>query len=182
MKNVMMDIETLGVTPGSVVTQVALMRFNPFVLGEMDKQNAFCMNIEVGVQIGLGLDINPSTVDFWRKQEARIFLGTLTNARSPSDVISAIRFFFLEKDSKYLWSRGPHFDVPILDFLAAKVDIKLPWGFWNVRDVRTSCSMAGIVAKKAQDAHNALADCEAQIISVQESYAKLSCKPWEQDT
>jgi DNA polymerase III epsilon subunit-like protein len=62
--DIMIDIETLGTEPGSIITSIAAVPFNRN--GEMGK--AFYMNIDIQSSIDAGLTINAETLKFWMEQ------------------------------------------------------------------------------------------------------------------
>lgn len=70
MKNLMIDIETLGNKPNSAILQIAAVSFDP-TSGEMG--NEFSVNISPKSCEKLGMKIQASTVEWWMQQsdEAR---------------------------------------------------------------------------------------------------------------
>jgi len=77
-----------------------------------------------------------------------------------------------------LWAQGPAFDIVILEDLYRQLKLPIPWNFWQIRDSRTLFSLLPKDPRKdiIQEAHNALADCYYQAISVQKAYKHLGVK------
>ena len=94
--DIMIDIETLGTTPGCVVTSIGACTFSP-TDGTAGLQT-FYDRIDISDAVGAGLVIEPDTVIWWMGQDAdsRAEL-TRTDGRSTlSDALDNLGEWFTE--------------------------------------------------------------------------------------
>lgn len=177
--NFMLDIESLGQSPGGVVTSVAITRFVP-VTGEITDE--FKVNIDIQSSLNLGLTVDGSTLGFWFNPEQRGALSAmLDDAKPVSEAISLIRRFANTYDTKreaFWWANGANFDFGLLEqvFRAEKngKSVHLPWKYRHLLDMRT---IRQIMAYEGPpewfdgtmfNSHDALEDCRRQVLMVKE--------------
>lgn len=176
MKHVMIDIETLGARPGSVIATIGAVAFDP-VAGTIDDVGIHVLVDVVDAQ-RRGLRIEADTFLWWLKQstEARDALI----AYNPLSLISALgelSAFCRLHDTIHPWGHGVGFDIVLLESAYFACGDTAPWKFWNARDTRTIFALTGINPKEffepGATAHNALDDARAQAKAVIAAYAKL---------
>lgn len=176
MQHIMIDIETLGSRPGSVIASIGAVAFDP-VAGTID-DGGFQVCVDIVDAQRRGLRIDAATVSWWFKQvaEARAAL-TATQPLSLEDALNRLRFYWVDKAARFPWSHGVGFDIVLLDSGYVACGTKAPWDFWNARDTRTIYALAGINPKDffepGATAHNALDDARAQARAVIAAYVKL---------
>lgn len=156
MNDLMLDIETLGTRPTSVICQLGACYFDRNTGKVGDK---FLKNIEVGSALMAGLTIDQSTVDWWKQQDERTWHTGLI------DIWSALHLFSdFCKDVKSVWSHAT-FDVPIVQNAYQVCDIKSPWHYRAAKDIRTLVDLTNPKFKTDKDlkTHNALDDCLYQV-------------------
>jgi len=156
MKNIMVDLETLGTKPGSIVLSIGAVYFGLDGLGK-----DFYSVISVEDSEACGLTSDQSTVDWWTKQseEAR---DVLTKARSyeAPKLRSVLESFsaFVRPHSR-IWGNGSDFDNVLLASLYEAASIGCPWEFYDNRCFRT---LKGLLIKEdtqeKRNDHNALSD------------------------
>lgn len=169
----MIDLETLGTHPDCVILTLGAIKFNPFT--DEEPHNGIYQKINIDEQDALGRTQDESTIEWWGKQtksvqedafteEGRIGLGQMTKE---------LNKFLVGVD--VIWAQGPAFDIVILEDLYRQLKLPIPWNFWQIRDSRTLFSLLPKDPRKEiqQEAHNALADCYYQAISVQKAYKEL---------
>lgn len=188
--DIMLDLETLGTKPGCVVLSIGAKVFDPYAddskLGAVPPMT-FYRNIDLFSSLMLGLTIDPNTVDWWRKKDAdaqeALLAGKVTpqkavqhwedwysgqnQARAPSNLIN-------------IWAKSPGFDCHVWEHVAGLVmAVPLQWDFRRFRDVRTIVAVSGIDEKSitakstGKTQHNALDDCDVQILQVQAAIRAL---------
>lgn len=165
MKDVMIDIETLGSRNTSLVVQIGACYFDRET-GEIG--NSINLNIGYGKGEGLrGYDAFTTdfdTIIWWMSQpEAtrelvfggeRIRIGEAVN----------ILWNFLQ-ETQCVWSHAT-FDIPILENLFKEFNLKFPVPYRGMRDIRTLMDLADLPKSDApRDGthHNALDDCKYQV-------------------
>jgi DNA polymerase III epsilon subunit-like protein len=167
MRHLMLDIETLGTTPGCVVLSVGAVEFN---------ENAFCgdfhahVDIESAVQAGLKLEHR--TVMWWLEQDKDAQEAMLRAEKFQlKDVLLAFNDTFDFKDLK-VWANGASFDFPIIDAAYKAAGVAVPWMYYNQMDYRTLKHLVDPqlfleLRAKPNLKHDALSDAYAQAITLQ---------------
>jgi len=178
--DVMLDLETLGKSPGCIVMQIGVCLFNR--VGDAQVKTAK-WNLSLEAQQAAGLKADVDTICWWMLQsdEARMSwaagsvervlpshaLGTL------SDLIKAECAF-----KPTVWANSPQFDFSILDPLWRIARVAKPWMYFQEADMRTLKLVAPTVAKVLPAlAHDAASDAEAQARYVQDVFAHLAMCP-----
>lgn len=153
----MIDFETLGTKPNSVVLSLGAVLFNDQgVLGEFYR----VFNLLQGDRTKDG-----ATVQWWAKQspESR---EIFEQCKTGTDLSLLPEEFnkFVGTHRVQIWSNGADFDIPILNNIYDQYKATVPWKFWNHRCYRTLKSLFHIEApfKFVGTKHNALADAHHQ--------------------
>lgn len=166
MRHLMLDIETLGTTPGCVVLSIGAVEFDlNGITGE------FHAHIDVPSCIEAGLQMEASTVMWWLDQSKEAQEALLKAETFPLvDVLAALTDTFEWQDLR-VWANGASFDFPILDAAYKAVGKKAPWPYYNQMDFRTLKNMVGkknfdLLRVRSGVAHDALDDARAQALSM----------------
>lgn len=156
----MIDIETLGKTPDSVILSIGAAFFDLETgkVGETFYQPIFEDSQPFR-------SVSRSTIDWWNEQsdEARkVFFDE--NRKPLVDALLSLRKFMKTKNN-VVWAQGPQFDIMILENAFDEESMNYPWEFWKIRDSRTVIQLASQYkfygAKKGS--HGALDDALTQI-------------------
>ena len=173
LNHVMIDLETMGRTPGSAIVSVGAVIFDP----RIGKKGAeFYAELDWEHQDRL---IDPETQRWWSRQseEAKKALSGLEELKECLGSLAK----FLPRDAK-VWGNGPTFDISMLEDGYRQYGIEVPWKFWNIRDCRTVLDMyestRGGTSKsmRGKVQHNALDDAIAQAKAVSKMW-RLLCVP-----
>lgn len=174
-KHVMIDTETLGRTPGSVVRSVAAVEFDPQT-GETGRKKVW--KIDLADSIRYGFKVEASTLKWWMMQSDEARRDFVEGAEIPlEDFFEEFMEFLADTDEEKdftLWCLQLDFDVAMLRSMYSWYNLNvyrcdeevLPWNFRKVRDVRPymdALDSAGLLPPKVADRHTPLADCLAQI-------------------
>lgn len=156
MNNVMIDLETIGNDYDGIFTNIGACIFNPET-GEIGETFYRCITWESSVEAGR--TITPNTIKWWMTQSEEARKEILAEGEHLDKVLVDFSAF-LPEDAK-VWGNGCNFDIGKLE--TAYGYYKVPWKFWNIRDVRTVCELAeGLVSKNdipfIGEKHNALDD------------------------
>lgn len=167
MKHVMIDLETLGTQPGSVILSIGAVLFDPA------KPVGECLGDELYVVVSrqsceaAKLEVSQDTLEWWERQspEARIVL-TQALGEDSTAIGAALKELadFIPVGAK-VWSNGANFDQPLLDVAYNRCGISLPWKYWNSRCYRTIlslCKNEKAIRPETVLAHNALEDAKWQ--------------------
>lgn len=162
MKNVMLDIETFGTSPGCVIRSIGAVTFDlTGMVGEI-----FYANIDKQSCIDAGLVVDPKTEEWWSRQSADARQAFSINPLSLHTALLNFRTWFLARNAPFVWSQGANFDPPILEAAYAASGIGVPWKFYNVRDTRTVYDLFGFDTRdlaRKRIHHNALDDTLHQV-------------------
>lgn len=174
MEHVMIDLETMGVTPQAPIVSIGAILFDPNLnkLGNKKNNETFYEELDYSEQ-----DREPcqSTVDWWNTQSeaARNALGGLEDL--PDVLIELAKF--IPKNAK-VWGNGSTFDISMLEDAYRQYNMEIPWAFWNVRDCRTVVDMfetnrGGFGESRRGNNHNALDDATNQAKYIIKMWRKL---------
>lgn len=163
MKNVMVDLETVGMRPGCGILSIGAVFFDDKKLGQEFYQ---VVNIESCYKLGLHTD--QLTVVWWSSQsvEARkVFDDSLANRGL--DIADALTQFnnFLRTGtgSPKVWGNGADFDNAILAVAYALTGVKPGWKPYDGRCYRTLKGFLPTTKITRQGTHhNALDDAKSQ--------------------
>ena len=156
MKNVMVDLETLGNGSNAVIIALGAVEFGDGELGR-----TFYMNIDPQSCVDAGLKMDASTVVWWMHQsdEAR---AAFKKPGAPLELVLG-EFSSWYPPGAALWGNGATFDNVILANAYRAVGVKQPWDFWNDRCYRTLKSLyPHVKLERTGVAHNALDDAKSQ--------------------
>lgn len=161
MKDIVIDIETLGTRPGCPVIEIGACTIDNRT-GKIVSN--FSRRIDCGytfaaLERGHAVDEDMvKTVEWWlgdpgRRETLRALLsGAYGGSNEPADALGAFRSWMIRvtaghdmTDGVRIWANGPSFDTAILRAEFFCYDIELPWLCYAERCVRTALEMAGYV-------------------------------------
>ena len=164
----MIDLETLGTLPGSIILSIGAVIFDPTKSADECLGKEFYCVINRADSEAHGLAFSQDTLNWWMKQSpaARRVLADVESLELSDMLPDSLRMLadFIPSGSK-VWSNGANFDQPLLDVAYDRCGIALPWKFWNSRCHRTILGLHAnpkSMAPKNTLAHNALEDAKTQ--------------------
>ena len=187
MKNVMLDLETMGSNSNAAIVSIGAVLFDPMT-GETGAEFYQVVSLNSSSHYG---ELDSSTVIWWMKEseEARAIFSD----ESKTTLKKALELFSewitdncdhndKGKPDAVVWGNGATFDNVILGNAYKAVRIRQPWFFANDRDVRTIVNLGrqlrNIDPKKELElqgtAHNALDDAKFQVRYVSEIFKALA--------
>jgi DNA polymerase III epsilon subunit-like protein len=140
--DVMLDLETLGLRPGSVILSIGAIAFDPEAY-TLDREGAFYEKVLRKPQEAAGLRVDPDTVAWWAKQNKAAYEAATVGAKSPEAVFLAFSEWYKLIGATEIWACGANFDIPLLDEAMQAFGLRAPWHYQAPRDVRTVCDLAG---------------------------------------
>ena len=170
----MVDMETMAVTPDAVILTLGAVHFNPYGNGIGEK---LYFRVNIDDQDVLGRTVDPSTLEWWGKQDPAI----MEEAFSEKDRIPLVeamdKFHKFAWGCSHFWSHGATFDLVMLENIYRQVKKPLPWNYWQLRDTRTLFDLGYDPDMPTGSKHDALQDAIRQAVGVQNIYAKLNIRP-----
>jgi hypothetical protein len=168
--HLMLDLETMAVSPSAVVLSLGAVHFDPY--GD-DIQDHIHFKISIDDQHALKREIDPNTLDWWAKQDPEITEKAF-GADDRIPLIEAMdQFHKFAWGRDVCWSHGATFDLMIIDNICRQLKRPLPWNYWQLRCSRTLFNLGIDPEMPAGDEHDALKDAIRQAIGVQNVYRKL---------
>ncbi len=154
----MLDLETLGNAPGSVIVSIGAVKFGG---GQILDTFYRCIDAESCVRQGLRMDT--STVLWWMKQgdEARAELNK--PAEDLAKVLLAFSQWLDPNTPAEIWGNGATFDNVLLAEAYVACGMRRPWKYSNDRCYRTVKALhPHILLSRTGTHHNALDDATSQ--------------------
>lgn len=178
MKEIMIDLETLGTKTDSIIASIGACRFD-IDTGQIGETFYCAMEWtslfkEQNGKLGRKLDLD--TLKWWMKQNddarADLISGDTANLETG---LGLLHDYVTEVPDSSVWGNGASFDISILENAYDQFPgYPIPWRFWKIRDVRTMVYLADKISYEWKAAnhrqgthHNALQDAiyQAQYVS-----------------
>jgi len=153
----MVDIETMGTRPGSVILSIGAVEFDHTgILSE------FYVKIDKEDAIRRGFTVDDTTLAWWNKQDQAVreeaFSGT-------TGILDGLTQFCEFAHGCCLWGNGSDFDNVLILAGLELVEYPPSWFFYNHRCYRTVKSLwPKIKIDRTGSHHNALDDARSQAL------------------
>lgn len=173
--DIMIDLETLGTTPGSVVLSIGAVA--------SEKTGDFYVKIDLRDSLHLGLTVDPDTMSWWRKQSRDAWLASTTGDAGVYPMLSAFTKWLedLRKgaaeqatgNALRLWGDASSFDLTLLACVYRAAGMPVPWNYREEFDYRTLRTLMGSEKPRSKVQHDGLSDAIAQLVHLQAMLASL---------
>lgn len=159
--NIMIDIETLGLEPRSVIGSIAAVPFaTAFPI------DSFYEKASVASSLHIGCKVSESTRDWWSKQSQELYEEAFGGVEDIQQVIRHLTGYIKSLPGEpQVWANGAAFDIPLLEAVYDLCALTVPWKYSNVRCYRTLKELyphIKAVTIPGATKHNALADAMYQ--------------------
>jgi DNA polymerase III epsilon subunit-like protein len=161
MKNIMLDLETMGTGPDAAIISIGAVSFEKNFI-----ESRFNEVIDLDSCINAGGIVDASTILWWLTQNEA---ARKTIAIPGISVLNALKQFndwcasAGEKKDLLLWGNGSDFDNVILASTYRRMGMASPWYYTNNRCYRTIKNLyPDIKIQRNGIKHNALNDAENQ--------------------
>lgn len=159
--HVMLDLETMGTTPGSAIVAIGAVQFDPETGAVGGEGREFHAAVDLTSCLEAGLTVDGRTVLWWLKQEEAARKALADNPRHLAEVLD--HFSHWVPNECQMWGNGAAFDNVILAAAYKATGRGQPWAFWNDRCYRTMKALSPVAPPKfAGTRHNALDDAKHQ--------------------
>lgn len=173
MKDLMIDLETLGTTPNTPVISIGAVFFD---LENKQLGQTFYLPCDVSEQIARGRKPTGDTIKWWMGQSEAAKKVFHEQAKPMKEVLELFITWYTRgsnmalpkplshKERAYVWGNGSTFDISIMEDLFRDYGFELPWGYNKAMDLRTYKRFVnqGEQVKKSGVNHNALDDAISQ--------------------
>lgn len=161
MKDIMIDIETLGTKPYSVILSIGALKFD-IKTGEIGEE--FHRVIDVKSCKKAGLDLDFDTLVWWTNQPEAVRNSVFKGENRLSSVLFNLDMFICETER--IWSNSPSFDLSLIRNAYERIGLEPAWNYLQERDVRTISALRPEIREtcfREGIAHNAIDDCKFQV-------------------
>lgn len=130
--HIMLDIETLGTSPRSVIFAIGAVKIKSNkIAGQFYAQPS----IESGLD--LGFNIQPDTLKWWMNQSEEARKQIQESSSNLETALNEFSHWAGAPNNLFMWGNGSDFDNAHLAEAYKACKLKLPWNFWNSRCFRT---------------------------------------------
>lgn len=160
----MIDFETLGTDEDAVVISLGACFFD---IENGTLGSTFYMAFEIEDQIKKGRVISPSTLKWWMGQSNAAKKVFHEQAKPTQQVLQTFATWVgsVASVSKVKpWGNGSTFDISIIEHMFRQFQVKAPWLYYNVMDLRTFKRFVAnnVKVEKLGTNHNAVDDAISQ--------------------
>jgi len=151
----MIDIETVGLEPGSAIVEIGAVQFEPAaIIGE-----TYHASVSLTSCQEVGLHIDADTVEWWLGDQPEIATEVLVGGDDLADALADFVDWLNEIEPHEVWANSPSFDCEMLEHAGEQVGVEMPWEFYQERDLRTLDSLPhGVEMEQQGVEHTALDD------------------------
>lgn len=170
----MIDVETLGTAADAVILSVGAVKFD--LLSDQFDEEGFYGSVSIDSNLDAGRRINEDTLLWWLKQPAAAQAVFHENKLSLEQTLIDLSNWLGGRRDWKVWSKGPSFDIAMIEHAYKQFGMVPPWDFWNAQCVRTYMDLPGAKGISAPDEgikHNALSDAYQQAKTVQAIHKKI---------
>jgi len=167
--NIMIDIETLGLKPGSGIWQIGAV-----VLGRPDL--TFNETINPWRLVGVpGISPDTNTISWQLLSNSENFqaackLAVVANERqlikSFTDWLTYVKNYYFSNDPINFWQKR-NFDEPFLTEAMQRYGVLTPWKYYQWNDLGTLCNFYNSPVPKFEGAHDAFEDAKHQALHLE---------------
>lgn len=161
--DIMIDLETVGLTPKVVILEIGIVAFNMMDTTIPVVSRSYMPDPEV--QATMGRSIDWRTMKWWLQQDPVALHRVMFphEVCHPRDAAISIRDW-LQNMQINVWAWPSTFDIPILEDWFRDVGVTPPWSHRDIRCARTVCKYRNVQIDRSEGlAHSAVDDCLAQV-------------------
>ena len=158
---IMVDLETLGVKPGSAIMSIGAVRFD-----QDGPKDEFYVRVSLESSVDAGLKMDGSTVLWWMTQSEESRAELLQPGITLFEALTQFHLWAIKGgEIDEIWGDGPTFDNVILRCAYDAVEMEAPWNHWADRCYRTMKNLYPDLAQieRTGTFHNALDDARTQV-------------------
>ena len=152
MNDLMIDIETLGTAPGSVILSIGAIEFDA---NTGDYGREFYVSIDPQSCIDVGMTMDFSTIKWWMDQSEKARSEAFSGIVNVSVALDLLSDFVKSVGADRVWAKPPSFDHILTEAAYRICKKEIPWHYKTPRDLRTLLDLTGVSQTYFGVAHNA---------------------------
>lgn len=178
MIEVMIDLETLGTQPGSVVMSVGAVASNDAV---------YLQPVSIKDQLYAGLTVDPSTLAWWKQQSREAWEVSSSGRAALSESLADFANWLMDLrrgsensatgEKLRLWGDSASFDLTLLTCVYRAANVPVPWNYREECCYRTLRNVLSSEKPAAKLQHDALSDARAQMEHLMQMLQSLKTQP-----
>ncbi|MGY6214950.1 3'-5' exonuclease [Methylolobus aquaticus] len=145
MRDILIDIETMGTGPNAAIASIGAVAFD---LGSLELTENFYCVLDLQADIRAGGEVDGNTIGFWLGQPDAARLAITEDfvlPTHPGEALLNFRMFVTKAvpgaiDNVRVWGNGAAFDNVVLRQCYRRHHLPEPWQYWNDRCYRTIAS------------------------------------------
>jgi len=154
----MVDLETLGTAPGSVIVSIGAVK-----LGEHLVSESLYLPVDPRSCEAAGMTMDAETVLWWLRKEGAARKEICRGGLPLREALERLAQWLRVEEEVEIWGNGASFDPVLLGAAFDAVGIERPWSFKNERCYRTVAALFPEVPRRTGGTrHNALDDAVGQ--------------------
>ena len=168
MKDIMLDLETMGAGPSAAIIAIGAVAFDPETGALGDE---FYEVVDLASSVAEGGRMDPDTILWWLRQSEEARAAINSPATHILKVLKRFSDWVQERagEEARVWGNGASFDNVILASAYDRAAYHRPWKFWNDRCYRTVKALhPEIKMLRTGTHHNALDDARSQALHLLE--------------
>lgn len=159
-RHLMLDIETLGNVPNSIIISISAVVFDD----NFKELDYFNENLDVSHSTNLGFKTTESTLQWWKEQSKEAFEISTNNQKRVDYVLYELATFIESNNIDFVYGNSVSFDCVLLNCYFDRLQIERPWRFWQERCFRTFKNTFNFSEVEFKGIpHFSLDDCRFQI-------------------
>lgn len=172
--DIMIDIETLGTAPGSVILSIG-------AASTSEELPEFYCKINLASQLYQGMHVDAATMAWWRKQSFFVWEKQTNGTDGMHKVLSGFQSWIqairngaegaATGNRIRVWGDGAAFDCVLLEEAYRRCGVVCPWSYQEVHCYRTLRQLKDSKKPIPKEHHNALSDAHAQLEHLKELLA-----------
>lgn len=175
MKHVMLDLETMGTSPGCAIVSIGAVQFD-LATGALGRK--FYCSIDVNTCIEAGLKIEGDTLMWWVKQSDYARAKLQEDPKNLAAALYQFKMFIEQNELTIVWGNSASFDCGILAACYRALKLSVPWMYIHEKCYRTIVKLfpSNQPKKDSAKAHDPIYDCEYQISVLCSTWKKITNK------
>lgn len=147
MKNIMIDVASLGNTPGSAILAIGAVSFE-----DSGIKDEFYVNVDLDSCITAGLSVDHRNLVWWL-EESDLSREVLKSEGVTLDNALALLSSSFDWRHCRVWCNGLDRHLPILNYVYDAFNRRIPWSYFNVRDYPTALEMYSLDFRRELTVH-----------------------------